>query len=56
MAKNPVKDQLKYVIKSIDLFAPWIRNIYLVTNGQYPSYINETRAKGTELILAKNKF
>ena len=38
-------DQLKYTIKSIDLFAPWIRNVYLVTNGQIPTYINETRVQ-----------
>jgi len=38
-------DQLKYVLKSIDLFAPWIRRVYLVTNGQTPSYVNQTRVQ-----------
>uniref|UniRef100_T1K857 LNR domain-containing protein n=1 Tax=Tetranychus urticae TaxID=32264 RepID=T1K857_TETUR len=33
-------DELKYSIRSIEKFAPWIRNIYLVTNGQIPNWIN----------------
>ena len=26
--------QLKYSIRSLELYAPWVRNIYIVTNGQ----------------------
>lgn len=33
-------DQLKYSLRSIELYAPWIRNIYLVTNGQVPTWLN----------------
>ena len=27
-------NQLKYSIRSLELYAPWIRNIHIVTNGQ----------------------
>ncbi len=30
---------LKYVLRSIDKFAPWVRNIFLVTNGQVPQWL-----------------
>ena len=30
---------LKYVLRSIDKFAPWVRNVFLVTNGQVPEWI-----------------
>lgn len=30
---------LKYVLRSIEKFAPWVRNIFLVTNGQVPSWL-----------------
>ena len=29
---------MKYSIRSIEMYAPWIRNIYIVTNGQKPSW------------------
>ena len=32
--------QLKYSLRSLEMFAPWIRNIYIVTNGQVPNWIN----------------
>ncbi len=31
---------LKYVLRSIEKFAPWVRNIFLVTNGQVPKWIS----------------
>lgn len=31
---------LKYLLRSIDKFAPWVRNIFLVTNGQVPSWLS----------------
>lgn len=34
------RDELKYSMRSIELFAPFVRNIYLVTNGQIPSWLN----------------
>ena len=32
--------QLKYAIRSFDKYAPWLRNIYIVTNGQVPNWLN----------------
>lgn len=34
------RDELKYSLRSLELFAPFVRNIYLVTNGQVPSWLN----------------
>lgn len=31
---------LKFSIRSVFKFAPWVRNIYIVTNGQIPSWLN----------------
>lgn len=33
-------DELKYSLRSLQLYAPWIRNIYIVTNGQIPRWLN----------------
>lgn len=33
-------DELRYSLRSIEKFAPWVRNIVLVTNGQIPSWLN----------------
>lgn len=40
-------DELRYSLRSIQKFAPWIRNIYIVTNGQRPNWLNlnNTRVK-----------
>lgn len=32
--------ELKYSLRSIEKFSPWVRNIYIVTNGQIPSWLN----------------
>ena len=33
-------DELKYSLRSIEKNAPWISNVYIVTNGQIPNWIN----------------
>jgi hypothetical protein len=33
-------EELRYSLRSIEAFAPWVRQIFLVTNGQVPSWIN----------------
>lgn len=33
-------EELKYSLRSIQKYAPWVRNIYIVTNGQIPSWLN----------------
>ena len=31
--------ELRYSLRSVERYTPWIRNIYIVTNGQIPSWI-----------------
>jgi hypothetical protein len=33
-------DELRFVLRSIENHAPWLRRIYLVTNGQVPSWLD----------------
>ena len=33
-------DELKYSLRSIEKYAPWIRNIYIVTDNQQPSWLD----------------
>lgn len=35
------RDELRYSIRSLHLFAPWIRNIYVVTDDQVPLWMRE---------------
>ena len=34
------RDELKYSLRSLDYFAPWVRRIYLVTDRQVPSWLD----------------
>jgi glycosyltransferase involved in cell wall biosynthesis len=34
------RDELRYSLRSIDMYAPWIRNIYLVTDQQVPHWLD----------------
>lgn len=34
------RDELRFSLRSVHLFAPWIRNIYIVTADQVPSWLN----------------
>ena len=33
-------DELRYSLRSLAAYAPWIRRVYLITNGQTPSWLN----------------
>jgi len=33
-------NQMLYSLRSIEMYAPWIRNIFIVTNGQIPNWLN----------------
>ncbi len=33
------RDELRYSLRSVHLFAPWVRTIYLVTSGQVPRWL-----------------
>ncbi|MEV4710233.1 stealth conserved region 3 domain-containing protein [Micromonospora sp. NPDC049374] len=34
------RSELRYSLRSIDMYAPWVRNIYLVTAGQTPTWLD----------------
>lgn len=34
-------DELKYSIRSVEKYAPWVRNIYVITNSQKPKWFND---------------
>ena len=38
-------DELRYSLRSLSMFAPWIRQVHLVTDGQVPSWLDETSAR-----------
>lgn len=38
-------DELRYSMRSVEKFAPWVRNIYVVTNGQVPAWLDRTHPK-----------
>ena len=33
-------DELRYSLRSLEQFAPWVRTVYLVTSGQQPEWLN----------------
>lgn len=38
-------DELKYSLRSVELYAPWIRNIYIVTDNQTPEWLDTANPK-----------
>lgn len=34
------RDELKYSLRSIEMYASWVRNIYIVTDGQKPTWLD----------------
>lgn len=36
---------LKYLLRSIDLYAPWVNKVFLVTEGHLPNWLNQTSPK-----------
>lgn len=38
-------DELKYSLRSIEMYAPWIRHIYIVTDNQVPSWLDLTNPR-----------
>jgi SAM-dependent methyltransferase len=39
--------ELRYSLRSLERYAPWIRHVYLVTNGQVPSWLDRTSSRCT---------
>lgn len=40
VARYQNRDELRYCVRSILTYAPWIRKVYIVTNGQVPDWHN----------------
>jgi len=49
------RDELKYSLRSIDAYAPWVRRIFLVTDDQVPPWLDVTHPKIT-VVSHKNLF
>lgn len=41
------RDELKYSLRSLEMYAPWFRNIYIVTAGQVPKWLDTEHPKIT---------
>ncbi|PMR60757.1 transferase [Verrucosispora sp. ts21] len=41
------REELRYSLRSIDMYAPWVRNIYLVTAGQSPAWLDTDHPRVT---------
>jgi len=46
-------DELKFSLRSVEKFIPWVNHIYLVTNGQVPNWLNLTHPKLTVVTHAE---
>ncbi|MCX5117998.1 stealth family protein [Micromonospora sp. NBC_00362] len=49
------RDELRYSLRSVHLFAPWVRNIYLVTDDQVPTWL-ELSAPGLRVVSHREIF
>jgi hypothetical protein len=36
------RDEIRYSLRSIEMFAPFVRNVYIVANGTFPSWLNRS--------------
>jgi hypothetical protein len=39
------RDELKFSLRSLDMFAPWVRHIYIVTCGQTPEWLDHSNPR-----------
>jgi glycosyltransferase involved in cell wall biosynthesis len=39
------RDELRFSLRSIDMYAPWIRNIHIVTDRQVPAWLDTTHPR-----------
>lgn len=43
-------DELRYCLRSIEQYAPWIRNLYIVTDRQTPSWLNTDESTKVRIV------
>lgn len=41
------RDELRYSMRSLDMYADWVRHVYLVTDGQVPDWVDTTNPRLT---------
>lgn len=39
-ARFESREELRYSLRSVEVYAPWVNHIYIVTNGQIPAWLN----------------
>ncbi|GGY31130.1 stealth family protein [Streptomyces omiyaensis] len=49
------RDELRYSLRSLHMYAPWVRNIYLVTDDQTPEWL-DTGAPGLKVVPHRDVF
>ncbi|MEV5691692.1 stealth family protein [Micromonospora globbae] len=49
------RDELRYSLRSVHLFAPWVRHIYLVTDDQVPPWLDQS-APGLRVVSHREIF
>ncbi|MGV9427238.1 stealth family protein [Streptomyces sp. NPDC003656] len=49
------RDELKYSLRSLEMYAPFVRDVYIVTDGQTPDWL-DTSAPGVHIIDHKDVF
>ncbi|MET7535391.1 stealth family protein [Streptomyces sp. NPDC005507] len=54
-ARFTSRDELRYSLRSLHQYAPWIRNVYLVTAGQVPRWLN-VDAHGIQVVDHRDIF
>jgi hypothetical protein len=54
-ARYTSRDELRYSLRSIHQYAPWVRNIFLVTAGQVPGWL-DTEYPGLKVIDHRDIF
>ena len=49
------RQELKYSLRSLHMYAPWVRNIYIVTDGQVPDWLDQS-IPGVRIVDHKDIF
>ncbi|WHM38763.1 stealth family protein [Streptomyces sp. BPTC-684] len=49
------RDELRYSLRSLHMYAPWVRNVYLVTDDQTPEWL-DTEQPGIKVVSHKEIF
>ncbi|MGH8868016.1 MAG: stealth conserved region 3 domain-containing protein [Actinomycetes bacterium] len=44
-ARYVSRDELRFSLRSVEMFAPWVRQVYLVTDGQVPPWLDTSSSR-----------